>query len=86
MTTAESYAKALHVLVTKTPSKQNEYRKNLIEALTRRGHQKLLPRILTAYEILELRRVRAVEHAKVTPEKERNRVLLELYKKLVSST
>lgn len=85
MTLADSYAKALHALVTKTPGKQSEYLKGLTEALKRRGHEKLLPRILKAYELQEVRRGRAENHATVTPDKERNRVLLELYHKLVNS-
>jgi len=85
MTLADSYAKALHALVTKTPAKQSEYLKGLVDALKRRGHEKLLPRILKAYELLEVRQGRATEHAKVTPEKERNRVLLELYHKLLNN-
>ncbi len=85
MTLADTYAKALHALVTQTPSKQKEYLNGLIDALKRRGHEKLLPRILKSYELQEVRAARAVEHKKVTPEKERNRILLELYQKLVSS-
>ena len=85
MTLADTYARALHDLVVKNPEKQKEYLKGLGEALKRRGHEKLFPRILKAYELLEVRRERAREHAKVTPEKERNRILLELYHKLVSS-
>lgn len=85
MTLADSYAKALYALVLKTPAKQSEYLKGLTEALKRRGHEKLLPRIFKAYELLEVRSRRAEGHAKVTPEKERNRVLLELYHLLVTS-
>ena len=83
---AEDYAKAVHALVAAHPEKQKDYLGQLFEALKRRGHIKLLPRILKAYELLELRNIRTTEHKKVTPEKEQNRVLLELYKKLVSST
>ncbi len=85
MTLADSYAKALHELVGKNPAKQGEYLKGLIAALKRRGHEKLLPRILKAYELQDVRHARAAAHAQVTPEKERNRVLLELYRRLVTS-
>ncbi len=89
MTLADTYAKALYVLVTNSssggPAKQKEYLTGLTDALKRRGHEKLLPRILKSYELLELKAARAAEHKKVTPEKERNRILLELYQKLVSS-
>ncbi len=85
MTLADSYAKALRALVIENPSKQKEYIKGLEEALKRRGHEKLLPRILKSYELLELQGQRRTAYAEVTPEKERNRILLELYHKLVSS-
>ncbi len=85
MTLADSYAKALHAVVTAHPSKQKDYLAGLMGALKRRGHEKLLPRILKSYETLELQSERRKSYAKVTPEKERNRVLLELYQKLVNS-
>jgi F0F1-type ATP synthase delta subunit len=85
MTLADSYAKALYSLVSENPGKQTEYLKGLEEALKRRGHEKLLPRIFKSYESLELQAERRKTQATVTPEKERNRILLELYHKLVSS-
>ncbi len=55
------------------------------EALERRGHLKLMPQIYREYEKLLLRRSRLLAHQKTTPTKERTRVLLELYKKLIAT-
>jgi len=80
MTLAAQYAKALY------ESEASEARlKNLRKVLVRRGHEKLLPRIFTEYERLVEKEERLAEYKKVTPEKERTRILLELYKKLVHS-
>ncbi len=73
---SKEYAKALYEL-------KNPNFKNLIEALTRRGHIKLLPSIFAEYQKLQLHRERLDMHSKVTPERERTRILLELYKKLI---
>ena len=58
---------------------------NVRAALARRGHLKLLPMIFTEYQKLVVQKERSAMHAKVTPERERNRVLLELYRTLVDS-
>ncbi len=79
MTLAAQYARALHESDAPEASKL----KNLREALLRRGHEKLLPRIFTEYERLVEKKGRLEEYKKVTPEKERTRVLLELYKKMI---
>ncbi|KKW35851.1 hypothetical protein A2852_02590 [Candidatus Adlerbacteria bacterium RIFCSPHIGHO2_01_FULL_54_23] len=52
--------------------------------LKRRGHEKLLPRIFSEYQKLVLRKERSAMYKKVTPEKEQNRILLELYRKLTN--
>ena len=75
---ATDYAKALYSL----GSKANMA--HVREVLKRRGHEKLLPRIYAEYQKLELQAKRRVEAAAVTPEKERTRVLLQLYKKLTA--
>jgi hypothetical protein len=75
---ATQYAKAL--FAAEKPSL-----KTLKEALARRGHQKLLPQIFTEYQKLMLQKERSLRFATVTPEKERTRVLFELYKKLVNN-
>lgn len=79
MTTARDYAKALYAL----PARAKHLPK-LREALERRGHQKLLPRIFAEYKKLELSATRRATAVEVTTDTERTRILLELYKKLVA--
>lgn len=55
----------------------------LREALQRRGHEKLLPRILAEYEKLAEREQRSKQYRTTTPEQDQTRTLLELYQKLV---
>jgi len=74
------YAKALYAL---NPDKSHLV--SLRNLLKRRGHEKLLPRIYSEYKKLVLAEHRRTQVATVTPEAERTRVLLELYKKLVAS-
>ncbi len=85
MTTAALYAKALHAAVAADDSKAKSYLSNLHKALESRGHQKLLPTIFTEYEKLELADARSKERSTITPESERTRNLLELYRRLVSN-
>lgn len=59
--------------------------KHVREALSRRGHLKLMPQIYREYEKLLLHRDRLLSHQKVTPTQERTRILLELYKKLIAT-
>lgn len=59
---------------------------NLKMALERRGHIKLLPKILQEYEKLHLHRARMQMYTTPSTESERTRVLLELYRKLLSTT
>ena len=85
MTLAQTYARALFDLVSSNGGKADEYLKNVSEALHRRGHQRLLPQIFSAYRTLELQKERTKVHNTVTPEKERTRTLLELYRKLITT-
>ncbi|MEK7612945.1 MAG: hypothetical protein AAB449_02250 [Patescibacteria group bacterium] len=81
----QQYAQALH----KARSSQGpatELFANLAAALKRRGHMQLLPRIVSAYQKIAAQETRLEEYTKVTPERERTRVLVELYTKLVRST
>ncbi len=71
------YAKALYAI---EPDKT--HLANLREVLKRRGHEKLLPRIFSEYKKLLLAEERKKSAAKVTPEAERTRILLELYRTL----
>jgi F0F1-type ATP synthase delta subunit len=80
MTIAEQYAKALYALNEPSADTLQQLRK----ALARRGHIQLLPRIFDAYKKLQLHDERLTQHKKITPEDERTRILLELYKKLIA--
>ncbi len=72
------YAKALYSL---NPDKSDLAA--LRNLLKRRGHEKLLPRIFMEYKKLVLAEERRERSAQITPEAERTRVLLELYRKLI---
>ena len=76
MNNATQYAKALYALGDKATMPA------LRAALRRRGHEKLLPRMYAEYQKLLLQEKRLEHHKRVTPKKERTRILLELYKKL----
>ena len=78
MELATQYAKALFEAEKPTVTK-------LREALLRRGHLKLLPRIFSEYQKLLLAKDRREARSKVTPAQERTRILLELYQKLIHS-
>ena len=84
MNLATSYAQALYDLARENGPKA-EYMENLKGALTRRGHTKLLPKIFTEYQLLALKEERSKAHRQTTPEQERTRNLLELYKKLIAT-
>ncbi len=72
------YAKALYSL---NPDKSHLVK--LRTLLKRRGHEKLLPKIFAEYQKLALAEKRRERAAAITPEAERTRVLLELYRKLI---
>lgn len=73
---ATTYAKALYELKDKATTK------GLRALLERHGHTKLMPQIYREYQKLLLQEQRLRAHKKVTPERERTRVLLELYRTL----
>ncbi|MDO8664819.1 MAG: hypothetical protein Q7K44_04750 [Candidatus Liptonbacteria bacterium] len=85
MTISTQYAKALYELVSKNSKEGNKYLKNLRQALEHRGHVKLLPQIFSEYKKLALANERKELHKKITPENERTRTLLELYRKLTTN-
>jgi site-specific recombinase XerD len=85
MPTALLYAKALRASVAADGSKATAYIENLRKALESRGHQKLLPAILSEYQKLDLAEARNQARSTTTPETERTRALLELYRRLVST-
>jgi F0F1-type ATP synthase delta subunit len=76
---AADYAKALYQLGEKADMK------NLRTMLARRGHDKLLPQIYAEYEKLSVAAKRLEMHKAITPEKERTRILVDLYKKLINA-
>lgn len=86
MTIAQSYAKALFALIEENPGKGKIYLANLRSTLKRKGHEKLLPHIFRELEHIELARERARHFKEPTQERERTRVLYELYKKLTASS
>lgn len=85
MTLAGSYARALFELVSKDAAKGTEYLKGLRQALANRGHEKLLPRIYAEFQTLMLKAERTKFQNTITPEAERTRQLLELYRKLTKA-
>ncbi|HEX8994033.1 MAG TPA: hypothetical protein VF803_02145 [Candidatus Paceibacterota bacterium] len=85
MTTSAAYAHALFELSAKEPERGETYVRNLVSTLKRRGHSKLLPRIFAEYQKLALKKERVALHTRVTPEKERTRILLELYRTLLTA-
>lgn len=76
---AADYAKALYQLGERADMQK------LRALLERRGHIKLLPQIFAEYTKLSLAHARMTAHKRITPERERTRVLLELYQKLINA-
>ena len=77
----EMYARALHGAEGEPKTVLSALR----AALVRRGHERLLPKIFSEYKKLELGHERTLMHKKITPERERTRVLVELYRKLIAA-
>lgn len=84
MNNVAQYTRALNELVTKNPELTKKYFQNLRHVLGRRGHTKLLSRIYAEYERMELKKKRSEQYMHITPQQEQTRVLLELYRKLIS--
>lgn len=85
MNPAAQYAKALHQLVSKSPTEGKRYLASLRETLAERGHTRLMPRVYAEYEKLLLREERTKRFLKETPERARTRALAELYRTLIRS-
>lgn len=83
MTTASAYARALFAAKKDHPHAGAGLLKNLRALLERRRHGSLLPRIYAEYKKLSLREERLISQQVVTPEAERARILLELYRTLI---
>jgi hypothetical protein len=84
MILASQYAKALRSLVLRNPATGREFLGGLRAALAKRGHEKLLPQIFAEYQKLETADKRSARAKEATPERERVRILFELYKKLTA--
>jgi F0F1-type ATP synthase delta subunit len=84
MPIARTYARALFEMIEVNPKNAKVFLENLRKTLARRGHQKLLPNILNEYQKLETARLRRAAYADITPEMERTRVLMQLYRKLIA--
>lgn len=85
MNLTDQYAQALYELGASEPSRAKEYVANVQKVLARRGHEKLLPRILARLDALEERRKRGERYNRCTPDDARTRTLVELYRTLVHS-
>ena len=85
MTLEQQYAQALYELVSKNPARSSEYLTGLTQTLSRKGHQKLMPRIYSQYCSILERGERSKKYAAITPESERTRILVELYRTLVAT-
>lgn len=85
MTLAYQYAKAIHELLKAEPTRSGEFVAGLRKTLAARGHERVLPRIRTELEKIQYAESRAAAARATTPERERTRVLFELYKKLTAS-
>ena len=86
MTTEKQYATALYDLLVQHPERGQEYLENLKKSLRAKGYQKLLSKIFMEYAYLLEHQERARRYGQVSPESERTRVLLELYRTLVTKS
>lgn len=85
MTIEAQYAKALYELVQKDPPQASKYLENLKMTLNAKGHQKLISGIFAEYQRIEEQKKRLGTYAQTSPAEDRTRILLELYRKLVTS-
>lgn len=82
MTQESQYAQALFELNREHPHKSHEHLANVKKVLAKRGHQKLLPKIFSAYNRLAEQETRSKRYETITPEAKRTRELVELYRVL----
>ena len=85
MKTATYYAQALYTLSEQHPEKVREYLKNLRGVLARRGHEKLLQRIFSEFQKLDVQKKRTAQHRELTPQMEQTDKLLQLYHRLITT-
>ncbi len=85
MDIAKQYARGIYEAQAGRANASKAFFERVQDALTERGHAKLLPRVASEYEKLLLRERRREADERVTPEGERVRVLVQLYRKLISA-
>lgn len=85
MNTAQRYAHMLYAVAKEHPSEAPAALHSLIAMLKERRYEKMLPQVYGEYQKLILAEDRRNKHAANTPERERTRVLLELYRTLIAS-
>lgn len=85
MTIAAKYAHLLYRVAKENPEEAAEALQALIAILAARHLEKMLPEIYAEYQKLVLHSERRKLHLASTPERERTRVLLELYRKLIAT-
>ena len=82
---AKQYARGMYEAQAEKASASKAFFARVRDALRERGHEKLLPKVASEYEKLLLRDQRREAHERVTPEGERVRVLVQLYRKLTTN-
>lgn len=86
MKIAATYARMLYRTAAEHPGEAAEALQTLIATLKARQVEKMLPAIYAEFQKLALHGERQALHLAITPERERTRVLLELYRKLIATT
>jgi len=86
MTIAAKYANLLYRTAAEHPKEAQGALQALVTMLKSRHLEKMLPAIYAEYQKLALHSERLAMHSESTPERERTRVLLELYRKLIATT
>jgi len=86
MKIAAKYAHFLYRTAEEHPEEAAEALQALVTMLKSRHLEKMLPQIYAEYQKLTLGGERRALHVAHTPRRERTRVLLELYRKLIATT
>ena len=86
MKIAAKYAHLLYRIAAEHPEEAAEALQALVTMLKSRHLEKMLPQIYAEYQKLTLGGERRALHVAHTPRRERTRVLLELYRKLIATT
>ena len=86
MKIAAKYSHLLYRVAEEHPEEAAEALQALVAMLKERHLEKMLPQIYAEYQKLALGDERRALHMAHTPKRERTRVLLELYRKLIATT